>query len=130
MERSVKNSGVELGAYVQKLRLETGLSIRGLARAADVDATGISRMEKGDEIPTPHTLASLARVLEVDVSDLLILAGYPVTTELPAFQPYLRARYDLSPEAIEQLGAIFDLVVEHEDRGKEGNHDDDHSHAA
>jgi hypothetical protein len=43
----------------------------------------------------------------------------------------LRARYDdLSPEALDQLSAIFDIVVEHEDRKKEGRYDDDHSHAA
>ena len=126
MERNNENS-LELVAYVRTRRLDVGLTVRGLARAAGVDATGISRLENGDnDAPEPRTLARLARALEIDVTDLYLLAGYQTSTELPAFQPYLRARYDLSAEDVEQLAAHFELIRERHDQQKGGRHDDDH----
>lgn len=120
---------VALGQYVRRRREAAGLSVRGLARAAGMDATGISRLENGENVPTPQTLARLARVLEVDVNDLYTLAGYPISQQLPSFEPYLRARYDLSAETIEKLAPIFELAIEHEQHEKGGSHDDDRDQA-
>lgn len=117
----------ELGAYIRRCRESLGLTVRGLARAAGVDATGISRLERGDnDAPEPRTLARLAKALGVDVTDLYVLAGYPVSQGLPAFQPYLRARYDLTPEEVEQLAAHFQLMLDRRERqkgGSGGSHD-------
>ena len=123
MER--RDEQPELGTYVRKLRTAAGLSVRGLARAAGVDATGISRLENGEnEAPEPRTLAALARALGVDVADFYVLAGYEAASELPAFQPYLRAKYDMTPEEIEQLAAYFQLIRERQLRQKGGRDDD------
>ena len=99
------------GRHLRDLRRRRRLSLRELAKRAGLDATGISRLERGaSTAPAPRTLACLARALDVDVADLYALAGYEVARDLPTFTPYLRARYDLPQEAIEQLAAHFELV--------------------
>jgi transcriptional regulator with XRE-family HTH domain len=103
----------QLGKYVKKARLQQGLSLRRLATAAGVDPAWVSRLERGEySSPDPRHLREVARVLEIQTADLFTLAGYQGSEGLPAFSPYLRARYNLPPEAIEQLNAHFELLSE------------------
>jgi transcriptional regulator with XRE-family HTH domain len=57
-----------LGAELKRTRLDAGLSLRGLARAADVTPSHLSEIERGIAEPSLAVLASLARVLGADVS--------------------------------------------------------------
>ena len=52
----------------------------------------------------------LCEVLGVPIEDLYALAGYDSPKRLPSFQPYLRAKYDLPPEAISDLERYFELL--------------------
>jgi hypothetical protein len=49
-------------------------------------------------------------VLRVPVADLYGLAGYEIPEGLPTLQPYLRAKYDLPPEAVADLERYFELL--------------------
>jgi transcriptional regulator with XRE-family HTH domain len=101
----------QLGDYVKHERERQGLSLRRLAVAAGVDASWLMRLERGEySSPDPRHLREVARALEVEAADLYALAGYKGGEGLPAFAPYLRAKYDLPPEAIEQLAAHFELI--------------------
>ncbi len=116
----------QLGEQVRSLRQQRGFSVRGLAGAAGVDATWLSRLEHGlYSSPDARSLSKLARALEVDASDLYLTAGYGDGTHLPGLRPYLRAKYDLPPEAVAQLEAHLDLLNEHylRQRGPEGGGD-------
>jgi transcriptional regulator with XRE-family HTH domain len=85
--------------------------VRGLARAARVDSTWLSRVEHGVYVnPDPKNLHRLANALEVETMDLFQAADY--SDGLPGFAPYLRSKYELPPEAIEQLTAHFELLTE------------------
>ena len=109
----VSESSARLGAYVQRLRLERSLSVRGLAARAKVDAPYLSRIEHGRyRSPDPRFLWRIARALEVEVADLYREAGFGDTYGLPGFGPYLRAKYHLPPEAVDQLEAHFALINE------------------
>lgn len=100
-----------LGDFIRRARDRHGLSIRGLAAAASVDATWVMRLERGEySSPDPWHLKEIARVLELEMGDLFYMAGYQDGVHLPTFAPYLRARYDLPREAIDQLEAHFELV--------------------
>ena len=57
-----------LGAELKRTRLDAGLSLRGLARAADVTPSHLSEIERGIAEPSLAVFASLARVLGADVS--------------------------------------------------------------
>jgi transcriptional regulator with XRE-family HTH domain len=110
----------ELGEHVRELREAKGLSVRGLAAQANVDATWLSRIERGIySSPDPRSLWRLAQALGVEVEELYEDAGY--TGGLPAFSPYLRAKYDLPQEAIDQLEAHFELINEKYQQDKKGD---------
>src|SRR6266567_886816 len=111
-----------LGAHVAKLRRERNVSIRRLAGLAKVDATWLSRLERGlYDSPDARTLYRLARALDVDVNELYLEAGFADGQGLPGFTPYLRAKYDLPEDAIAQLEAHFELINQKYHDNKQGD---------
>ncbi len=110
---------IRLGEHVRRLRESKGLSVRGLAAQAKVDATWLSRIERDVYTkPDPRYLWRLAQALDIDVEELYVDAGY--SSGLPGFAPYLRAKYDLPEEAIDQLEAHFQLINEKYQQEKGG----------
>jgi transcriptional regulator with XRE-family HTH domain len=101
------------------------MSVRGLAAAAKVDSTWLSRVEHGIYVnPDPKSLHRLAQVLDVETMELFEAADY--SEGLPGFAPYLRSKFDLPAEAIDQLSAHFELLAEKYDVAEEHPHDDKH----
>lgn len=83
MPASVTTNGVPelawtIGDVVRKLRDRRGWKQRDLAKAADLDITAISRMEKRSELSEQRTIYRVAKALEVTVADLYALAE-PIT---------------------------------------------------
>jgi transcriptional regulator with XRE-family HTH domain len=106
-----QQSYAALGAHLHRLRITQRLSLRETARRADVDPTWLSRLEQGTYgSPDLRAVGKVARVLEVDVEELYVVAGLSTGKGLPSFTPYLRAKYDLPPEAVAQLEAHFQLL--------------------
>jgi len=95
-----------LGSFVRAKRLERQLSVRGLARAIDVAASSISRLEDDQFRPSDDILRRLGRALHIQLDELRALAP----GELPRFAPYLRAKYDLDDDAVAELEAHFEAV--------------------
>jgi DNA-binding Xre family transcriptional regulator len=58
-------------APVRVWREHRGLSLRGLAEKAGISAAMLSEIENGKKEGSVHTLAALARALEVDLDDLV-----------------------------------------------------------
>jgi transcriptional regulator with XRE-family HTH domain len=111
MGTKIDESMTALGEHVRKLRQAKGLSVRGLAAKAGVDATWVSRLEHGIYTkPDARSPWRLAKALGVEVEELYVDAGY--SGGLPALRPYLRAKYDLPQEAVDQLEAHFELINE------------------
>jgi transcriptional regulator with XRE-family HTH domain len=124
----VSEESVRLGAYVQRLRLERKLSMRKLAARAKVDFSYVSRLEHGFVgAPTARQLWKIARALDIEVADLYSEAGFVDAHGLPGFAPYLRAKYHLPDDAIDQLLAHFALINEKyrstEEEAPNGKHD-------
>lgn len=63
-----------LGAELKRMRLDAGLTLRALARAADVTPSHLSEIERGIAEPSLAVLAALASVLGADVS-IRLFAG-------------------------------------------------------
>jgi transcriptional regulator with XRE-family HTH domain len=59
-----------LGARLKKLRRQAGLSLRELARQADVSPSLVSQIENGKSRPSVSTLYAFARLLNVPVDVL------------------------------------------------------------
>ena len=60
-----------LGAKIKQLRTERGLSTRQLADMMYVSQPTITRWETGERVPDLAMLATLAKCLQVNVSDLI-----------------------------------------------------------
>jgi transcriptional regulator with XRE-family HTH domain len=111
--KPANEASARLGAYVQRLRQERTLSVRGLAARAKVDFSWLSRLERGlIGSPDARSLWRIGRALNVEVADLYLEAGFGDAHGLPGFGPYLRAKYHLPPEAVAQLEAHFALINE------------------
>lgn len=101
-----------LGAQVHRLRQRASLTTRQLAAASGIDQSVISRLERGlIKRPSPDTLQRLSRALDADLAQLYKAAGYVGKASLPAFRPYLRAKYGhLPPDRLRELTAYFERI--------------------
>jgi transcriptional regulator with XRE-family HTH domain len=59
-----------LGQNVTKLRKDKGLSLEMLSNIADIDLSGLHRIETGKTDPKVSTLFKIARALDIDVKEL------------------------------------------------------------
>jgi transcriptional regulator with XRE-family HTH domain len=73
LSSALKTRRVFLGKAVRFLRETKGLSQRELAASSGIDATEISRLEKGKSNPTHETLHRLANGLGVPCSQIFTL---------------------------------------------------------
>ncbi|MDA8040760.1 MAG: helix-turn-helix transcriptional regulator [Actinomycetota bacterium] len=131
--KPVNEAAARLGSYLQQLRQERALSVRGLAARAGVDFSWLARLERGRiGSPDARSLWRVARALRVEVADLYLEAGFGDARGLPGFGPYLRAKYHLPPEAVEQLEAHFALINEkyRASQTPEELTDEEHNHHA
>jgi transcriptional regulator with XRE-family HTH domain len=105
-----------LGIFIRDHRVAHNMSARGLASAARVDVTTITRIESGQFMkPSTDKLRRIATALDIPVHDLLQLADYLTAAELPPPKPYLRTKFpDLPPEAVDQAERyLTELMREH-----------------
>jgi len=99
----------QLGKYLKKLRKEQGLSIRRAARACNFSPGYLAKIESGGIAKTigVETLVKLSKFYAIPVSALLKEAGFIEKREyeddLPELAQYLRAKYQLSPQAIRDM---------------------------
>jgi transcriptional regulator with XRE-family HTH domain len=102
----------ELGQYIKQSREDKHLSLRALAREAGIDAGALSRIENGERVPyySPDKLAKIAEVLKLDEQKLYNLAGYSVPQGLPDLAPYLKAKYKLSDEAVDDMEDYLTVI--------------------
>jgi transcriptional regulator with XRE-family HTH domain len=69
-----------LGSELHKVRKLRGLSLKAVAEPAGMSTTYLQKLERdGVKSPSPHRLRRLAETLELDFSDLFVLAGYPAS---------------------------------------------------
>jgi transcriptional regulator with XRE-family HTH domain len=94
---------------IRQRRTELALSASQLATRVGVNSSTIIRLENGGiRAPRADKLARLAEVLGLKLVDVVATAGYLASGELPAFEPYLVAKYpELSEAAVAELTRRF-----------------------
>jgi len=97
----------KLGTKINKLRTERGLSLEGLATAADVSKSYLWELENRNVSPTAEKLKAIAAALEVDVAFLLDdqLQAEP---EDQRDRRFYRNYTQLDPEHKKQMQRILD----------------------
>jgi transcriptional regulator with XRE-family HTH domain len=111
MEKPSKQK-LTLGQYLEHARQEAGCSIRQLATESGVHRSSIERLLR-DEVdePSPETLSRIASALELNATDLFVLAGLPVPKKLPSVDVMLRTEYGLSEEGLEQAKRSIEAIA-------------------
>lgn len=106
-----------IGSSLQQARERLGLSLRQLEAITGIPRATLHHLEH-DEIdqPNPRLLHQLAATLELNRDDLFALAGYRPSTDLPNLAPYLRAKYQLSPEALAEAQAALQRILARHDQ--------------
>lgn len=107
---------VMLGAFLRRAREDAGLSKLQLEAMSGVGRMTIQRLETDYYAePSPDDLARLARALELNETDLFLLAGLPVPKQAASLDVMLRTAYGLPPEAIEEAKQnIADIVAKYD----------------
>src|SRR5664280_527767 len=108
-----KDHANRLGNLIAEARGRYGWSASELARRSKVAQSTVFRLEQAEFLsPSPDTLAKLAEALQLNLSDVLLMAQYPVPTELPSLPAYLRSKYrDLPAPAHAELQAYVERLA-------------------
>lgn len=109
----------DVGTLVREARHRSGLSARQLAELAQVPASTVSRVERGEMNPT---VAMLSRLIEAAGSDLVIELG-DGTLQQPTLTA-LRARADAIRDTVTRHGGSNIRVVGSVGRGDSGSGSD------
>ncbi len=103
---------VKLGKLLRSRRETLGLSLREAARRANVDKGTVSHIEQGHiRNPGADVLMAIAQVLRMPMGDLFAVAGWMPKGELPTLMPYLRTKYNLTPDETKELEEEFARIA-------------------
>lgn len=110
----VRDAVLVVGANVQRLRSEQGMSLSALARRSNVAKATLSALESGRGNPTVATLDAVSRALRVPVHQLLSRAAGPLQTLVRGRQPERQGTDDVFVDAFAHRGSveIYDLRYE------------------
>ncbi len=104
-----------LGQLIRTARKNKGLTSYEVAeRTGIMHRATVGRIEAGEITrPRPETLQRLAQVLDLNLDELLLTAGYVKPSDLPNLEAYLRTKHsDLPARAIAQLVDHFELIAD------------------
>jgi len=62
----------ELGKRIQQLRKHKKITQDTLAELIGIDPKNVSRIENGNSYPSPETLVSIAKALDVEIYELFV----------------------------------------------------------
>lgn len=107
-----------IGPAIRRMRRMKGLTLDELASQAGISASHLSRLERGQTLPSFQVLSDIAHVLGADVDDFVRLES-EVTTLDAEFQDMLDARgfpedlqLELLSTSIELRQALFALFCD------------------
>ena len=69
-------SNTDLSKILKQQRLMAELTLRQLSDSSGVSSSHLGRIERGERFPSGYILRKIAKALELDESQLLMLAGY------------------------------------------------------
>jgi transcriptional regulator with XRE-family HTH domain len=97
-----------LGISLRQRRQALSLSLSQLADSTGLHKSFLSRLESGVvRQPSADSLQRVAAALGLPETEVFGLLDDRARGQLPALQPYLRAKYDLPDEAIAEITAYL-----------------------
>lgn len=104
--------GESLGEHLEAARHEAGYSLRKLAALSGIPMSSVNRLLK-DEVdqPLPEHLMALARALELNDTDVFLLAGLPIPQEAASLDIMLRKGYGVSDDELPALKREIEALI-------------------
>jgi len=113
-KKTISYEITKLGKYFKQLREEQEFSIRHVARQCKMSPSYLAKIEAGDTYKTIgiESLVKLSKFYGIPVSSMLKEADFIDSYEnsLPELAQYLRAKYQLSPQAIRDMAMAKEIV--------------------
>ncbi|MBU4600854.1 helix-turn-helix domain-containing protein [Patescibacteria group bacterium] len=104
----------KLGEYLRRLRQEQDLSIRQVAKECKMSPSNLAKIETGNTFRTVgiETIVKLSKFYGIPVSGILEQAKFIEIRKdgMPELAQYLRAKYQLSPQAIRDMEMAKEIV--------------------
>jgi transcriptional regulator with XRE-family HTH domain len=97
----------KLGIKINKLRTERGLSLEGLATAADVSKSYLWEVENREVSPTAEKVKAIAKALQVEIA-FLFDDQLQAEPQDQRDRRFFRKYTQLDPEGKEQMERILD----------------------
>jgi transcriptional regulator with XRE-family HTH domain len=101
---------MEIGDRLKTLRLQRGMTLADLSRAAGVSTSMLSRVERNDSAPTVTTLERIAAALGLDVAALFAGAAGAEVTDAAAPAAVAVVRHDQRKRVILPWGADYEML--------------------
>ena len=70
----MKNSHLDLGQYLRELRKDKLQTLHQVSKGTDIDSPLLSKLERGERLPTVDQVKKLSRHYKVSESELKIMA--------------------------------------------------------
>lgn len=118
--RTRRTTPLTLGQVIRQARESAGLSIRQLEATSGVGRMAIQRLEFDEvEKPSADHLVYLAQALELNETDLFLLAGLPVPKQTASLDVLLRTEYGLSEAAVAEAKENIRGIIAKYDLGQD-----------
>jgi len=112
MTARTSGPGVTLGQHLEAASKEAGYSVRQLANISGIPKSSVDRLLRDEtEQPLPAHLEALARALELNQTDLFLLAGLPVPRETASLEIMLRKGYGVSDQELPELKRQIEALI-------------------
>jgi transcriptional regulator with XRE-family HTH domain len=115
MTSSKDKTSPTLGQHLEAARQGAGLSLRQLAALSGVAMSTVNRLLKDEvDLPAPDHLVAIARALELNATDLFVLANLPLPNQVASLDVMLRKGYGVRDEEVAELKARIEaMIAEH-----------------
>lgn len=70
----MKKNNLELGQYLRRLRKERNETLHQVSKETDIDSPLISKLERGERLPTAEQIKKLSKHYKVPQAELKVMA--------------------------------------------------------
>jgi transcriptional regulator with XRE-family HTH domain len=107
-----EDNATSLGALLQRLRTDAGISLYALAERTGINRSTLMRIEAGTTTqPDVQTLNALARALGVEAELFYDAVWETSEGPLPSAATYFRSKYQLSDAQIAEVTRTLDRMA-------------------
>ncbi len=91
----------EIGRYLRKLRKDKGQTLHQVAKSTDIDSPLISKIERGERIPTAEQIKKFSKYYKIDEGHLKVMAAAGKIIK----------EYGVSDETYEALSIVMEQIT-------------------